>query len=103
MVQILEANYEKADLPELIRTKCTNLSPSDHAKLLEVLTEFEDLFDGTLGDCDIEPVTFELKDGTKPYHGISFPIPQVHKETIMTEIKRPQKLGCSYYPQYGGL
>ena len=46
MVKILDANYEKADLPELIRTKCTNLSPSEQAKVLEVLTEFENLFDG---------------------------------------------------------
>ena len=26
--KILDANYEKADLPEVIRTRCTNLSPS---------------------------------------------------------------------------
>ncbi len=93
VVKILDANYEKSDLPELIRSKCTNLSPLEQAKLLEVLTEFEDLFDGTLGDWDTEPVSFELKEGAKPYHGRAFPIPKVHKETILNEIKRLIEIG----------
>ena len=42
----MHANYERADLPELVKNNCTNLCPSDQAKLLEVLEEFEDLFDG---------------------------------------------------------
>ena len=47
VVKIFDANYEKANLPELVKNNCTNLSPSEQAKLLEVLEEFEDLFDGT--------------------------------------------------------
>jgi hypothetical protein len=93
VVKILDANYEKADLPELVKSNCTNLSPLEQAKLLEVLEEFEDLFNGTLGDWDTEPVSFELKEGAKPYHGRAFPIPKVHKETIMTEIKRLTEIG----------
>jgi hypothetical protein len=93
MVKILDAKYEKANLPELVKSNCTNLSPSEQAKLLEVLEEFEDLFDGTLGVWDTEPVTFELKEGAKPYHGRAFPIPQVHKETIMREIRRLTDIG----------
>ena len=50
--------------------------------------EFEDLFDGTLGDWKTEPVSFELKEGSKPYHGRAFPIPQKHKATVKTEIIR---------------
>ena len=67
--------------------------PIRTAKLLEVLTEFEDLFDGTLGDWDTEPASFELKEGVKPYHGRVFPIPKVHKKTIMNEIKRLIEIG----------
>ena len=63
MVKILDASYEKANLPELVKSNCTNISPSEQAKLLEVLTEFEDLFDGTLDEWDTEPVSFELKEG----------------------------------------
>ena len=75
VVEILDANYKKAGLPEMVRTKCTNLSPNEQAKLLEVLTEFEELFDGTLGDWDTEPVSFQLKDGAKLHHGRAFPVP----------------------------
>ena len=45
--------------------------------------EFEDLLDGTSGDWDTEPVSFEIKEGAKPYHGRAFLIPKVHKETIL--------------------
>ena len=47
VVKILDENNEKADLPELVKTKCSNVSSKEQAKLLEVLNEFEDLFDGT--------------------------------------------------------
>ena len=67
VVQILDANYKKADLPEVVKT-CTHLSQNEQNELLEVLQEFEDLFDGTLGDWNTEPVSFELKSGAKPYH-----------------------------------
>ncbi len=51
--------------------------------------EFEPLFDGTLlGAWKTMPVTFQLKEGATPYHGRAIPIPQIHKETIMKEIKR---------------
>jgi hypothetical protein len=49
VVKILDVNYKKADLPELVKNNCTNLSSSEQDKLLEVLEELEDLFDGTLG------------------------------------------------------
>ena len=51
------------------------------------------LFDGTLGDWDTKPVSFEIKEGIKPYHGRAFPIPKVHKETILKEVRRLVELG----------
>jgi hypothetical protein len=76
IVQILDAKYKKADLPEIVQNDCKNLNPEGQSQLLEVLLEFEDLFDGTLGDWKTEPVSFELKEGSKPYHGRAYPIPQ---------------------------
>jgi hypothetical protein len=61
--------------------------------LLELLTDYEPLFDGTLGAWKTTPVSFELKEGARPYHGRAFPIPRVHKETIMKEIRRLIELG----------
>ncbi len=50
MLKILEAKYEKADLPSIIRDYCSHLTASDRSKLLSVLLKFKPLFDGTLDD-----------------------------------------------------
>jgi hypothetical protein len=51
------------------------------------------LFDGTLGDWKTKPVSFQLKEGVSPYHGRAFPVPKVHKETIIKEVERLCQLG----------
>jgi hypothetical protein len=73
---------QKADLPAVVKT-CTHLSQHKQNERLDVLQEFEDLFDGTLGDWNTEPVSFKLKKDAKPYHSRAYPIPKFHKETIM--------------------
>jgi hypothetical protein len=88
MVKILDAKYEKADLLAIIRENCSHLTASDREKLLSVLLKFELLFDGTLGDWKLPPVSFELKEGMKPYHGRPYPISHKHKAVLMKEIKR---------------
>jgi hypothetical protein len=50
------------------------------------------LFDGNLGDWKTKPVSFQLKEGVSPYHGRAFPVPKVHKETIIKEVERLCKL-----------
>ncbi|MFM8588489.1 MAG: RNase H-like domain-containing protein [Bacteroidota bacterium] len=92
VVRILDANYKKANLQEIVNS-CTHLSSEEQEMLLELLTEYEPLFDGTLGAWKTTPVSFELKEGAKPYHGRAFPIPKVHKETLMKEIRRLMELG----------
>jgi hypothetical protein len=51
------------------------------------------LFDGTLGDWNLPPVSFEIKEGMKPYHGRAYPIPQIHKAVLMKEIDRLCSIG----------
>jgi hypothetical protein len=87
VVKILDAKYEKADLPAIIRENCSHLTFSDREKLLSMLLKFESLFDGTLGDWKLLPVSFELKEAMKPYHGRPYPIPHKHKAVLMKEIK----------------
>ena len=82
VVHIWDAKYEKADLQSVFSVNCTHLSPSQQEKLLEIVMDFEDLFDGTLGDWKTEPVSFELKEGVKSYHGRPYPVPRVHQETL---------------------
>jgi hypothetical protein len=87
MVKLVDAKYEKADLPATFRENRSHLTVSDREKLLSVLLNFELLFDGTLGDWKLPPVSFELKKGMKPYHGRPYPIPHKHKAVLMKEIK----------------
>jgi hypothetical protein len=39
-----------------------------------------------LGDSQLLPVSFELKEGAKLYHGRPYPIPKIHKATLMKKI-----------------
>ncbi len=93
MVEILDAKYEKADLPAINRENCSHLKASDREKLLSVLLKFELLFDGTLGDWNLLPVSFELKECMKPYHGRPYLIPHKHKAILMKEIKQLCNIG----------
>jgi hypothetical protein len=51
------------------------------------------LFDGTLCDWNLPPVSFELKEGMKPYHGRPYPILHKHKAIFMKEIKQLRTIG----------
>jgi hypothetical protein len=58
-----------------------------------LLTEYGELFDGSLGDWNTEPISFELKEGIKPYHDRVFPVPRVYKESIIKQLNRLCELG----------
>jgi hypothetical protein len=92
VVEILDAKYEKADLQAIVRENCSHLH-SDREKLLSMLLKFELLFDGMLGERNLPPVSFELKEGMKPYHGRPYPIPHKHKAVLMKEIKQLCNIG----------
>ncbi len=89
----MDAKYEKADLPAIIRENCSHLTASRGEKLLSVLLKFELLFNGTLGDWKLPSVSFELKEGMKPYHGRPYPIPHKHKAALMKEFTRLCNIG----------
>ncbi len=59
----MDAKYEKADLPAIVRENRSHLQASDREKLLSVLLKCESLFDGTLGDWNLPPLSFVLKEG----------------------------------------
>ncbi len=58
-----------------------------------MLLKFESLFDGTLGDWNLPPVSFELKEGMKPYYGGTYPILHKHKAVLMKENTRLCDIG----------
>jgi hypothetical protein len=69
VTRILDAKYQKADLQSIVRDNCKHLSTDQQKKLLQLLTKYQLLFDGTLGDWKTKPVSFQLKEGVSPYHG----------------------------------
>ncbi len=87
VVEILDAKYEKADLPAIIRKNCSHLTANKREKLLSVLLKTKSLFDGTLGDWKLPHVSFELMEGMQPYHGRPYPILHKHEAVLMKEIK----------------
>jgi hypothetical protein len=93
VTRILDAKYQKADLQSNVRDICKHLSADQQKKLLQLLKKCEWLFDGTLGDWKTKPVLFQLKEGVSPYHGRAFPVPKIHKDTIIKEVERLCELG----------
>jgi hypothetical protein len=92
-MQILDAKYSKADLQSVVRDNCKHLSADQQKKLLQLLKKYESLFDGTLGDWKTKPASFQLKEGASPYHNQAFPVPKIHKDTLIKEVERLVKLG----------
>ena len=46
-----------------------------------------------MGDWNREPVSFDLKEDAKPYHGRPYPVPHARKETLKKELNRLCELG----------
>jgi hypothetical protein len=58
-----------------------------------LLLDNELLFNGALGDWNRPPVSIEMKEGAKPYHGKPYSTSQIHKATLMKEINRLESIG----------
>jgi hypothetical protein len=66
--KILDAEYKPADLEEIIKTS-ENLGEEEQHQLLQVLQKYEHLFDGTLGEFSMAPISLNLADlKAKPVH-----------------------------------
>lgn len=92
-VNILDAKYEKADLPTLVETNSSHLTRDQQDALLKLLQKHEAMFEGTLGAWDGEQIHFDLKPNAMPWRGHPFPVPRIHRETIKKEIKRLCDIG----------
>ena len=74
-----------ADLKQ-VTDNATQLKAEERIQLLSLLKYFEDLFDGTLGDWDTDPVNLELKPNSKPFNSKYYPVPRINKETFCKDI-----------------
>jgi hypothetical protein len=82
------SKYSATDLEKVCSSQ-SHLKVEKQQKLLTLLCKFEDLFDGTLGKWNKEPIKLELKANATPYHARPFPIPtRCHGETLKMEVNR---------------
>ena len=85
---LVDAKYCPADL-QAIAQECSLLNSEEQNRLLQLLTKFEHLFDGTLGDWKTEPVDLELKDpDCTPYHAKAYPVPHSQEKKLRDEVQR---------------
>ena len=68
--EILDTNYEKDDLHQVVYGECKHLTVIQRNSLYRLLLENEELFDGTLGDWMTDPVKFELKKALRHFTGV---------------------------------
>ena len=69
------------------------MSLEDQHNLLTLLLEYEDLFDGMLGDFKTSPVSLDIKPGKKPAYARPYAVPKVHKDIFKKELNRLVELG----------
>jgi transposase InsO family protein len=85
--KILDAKYVPADLEKICSTQ-SHLKVQEQQQLLELLSKYAELFDGTLGTWKGQQVDLELKEGATPYHARAYPIPRCHIDTLKMEVER---------------
>jgi hypothetical protein len=74
--KILDAEYKPAILDDVIKT-CENLHVEEQHHLKTLLQKYEHLFDGTLGDFNMEPISLRLMDpNCKPIHARAYTVPR---------------------------
>ena len=86
-------NYENANLVDVVKRHCCHLSKERHEAILNLLVQYEDLFDGTLGTFHTMPVHLELKKDAVPKHHKAFPVAKIHEVTLKKELDWLCKLG----------
>ena len=82
--EILDAKCEAADLDQVCALQ-EHPSLMHHQQLKQLLDKCAELFDGTLGTWNLEPV--ELKPDATPCHARLCPILRVHQETPKMEVE----------------
>jgi hypothetical protein len=91
--QILDAKHEKADLPSVV-AEHSHLNGEEQKQLLRLLTQFEDLFYGSLGTYNGRNYDIELKEGAEPFHSKRpYTVPRAYERQFLTEVEQLCQLG----------
>ncbi len=91
--KILDADYKPAILED-VALMCENLKSEEQHQLLKLLQKYEHLFDGTLGQFNMDPIGLSLIDpGVKPVHARPYTVPRAVEQQLRTEISRLVDIG----------
>ena len=63
-----------------------HLSGDQKDKLKQLLTSYEELFDGTLGAWKTPPISVELKEGANPHHSKPYPVLHIHNAQFKEDL-----------------
>ena len=75
--RIIDANYEKANFEQEVN-KLIHLTKLQRVILLSCIKQYEDMFDGNIGEWTGSPIEIPLKDEANPYQIRAFPITVIH-------------------------
>jgi hypothetical protein len=84
-----------ASLDDVIKT-CESLHVEEQHQLKTLLQKYEHLFDGTLGEFNMEPVSLQLMDpNCKPIHARAYTVPRSVEQQLqhIKEIVRLVEIG----------
>ena len=85
--EIIKAMYGKINIQEHVRT-FKHLTNEQQDQLAAILKAYPDMYEGSIGTLNIDPVHFELKPNAVPYHARPFPIPKAYENLTKEECRR---------------
>ncbi len=92
LAEIKPAEYKAVSIDDIVQ-KQTHLNPTKCSQLQEMLSDFQDLFQGQRGNCNGEPIKLELLPGSKPFYAKPFSIPKAYQQVTCDEIARLELIG----------
>jgi hypothetical protein len=92
-IKILDAEYKPATLEEVAQL-CSSFNSEEQLHLLELLQKYEHLFDGILGEFNMDPTSLHLIDKrVKPVHARPYTVPIAVEQQLRREIARLVDIG----------
>ena len=86
MIKILDITYANTYLKHIVNNS-NQLNAEERTLLLRFVKDFEDLFDGTLGNRATDPINLDLKTDSRPCNSRYYMVPRINKETFRKELK----------------
>jgi hypothetical protein len=113
LAEIKPAEYKAVSIDDIVQ-KQTHLNPTKCSQLQEMLSDFQDLFQGQrgnyngepiklsdfqdlfqgqIGNYNGEPIKLELLPWSKPFYAKPFSIPKAYQQLMRDEIARLESIG----------